>query len=66
LIPADFAGRARVPLQADPCPPLVSATTGLAHTGSTSRGVALAMGGAMLIVAGSSFVLTRRRPPLPR
>ena len=40
--------------------------TSLAHTGSTSRGLALAMGGAMLIVAGGSFVLTRRRLLPPR
>jgi LPXTG-motif cell wall-anchored protein len=71
LIPTGPAGLVRVPQQVDPCAPQPSVSpavtaTSLAHTGSTSRGLALAMGGAMLIVAGGSFVLTRRRLLPPR
>jgi LPXTG-motif cell wall-anchored protein len=69
LVPAGPAGLAPVPQQADPCQPQVSAvavSTTLAHTGSTTRGVALAMGGAMLIMSGAAFALTRRRLLPPR
>jgi LPXTG-motif cell wall-anchored protein len=69
LIPARPAGLDRVPGQADPCAPQVSASEvspTMAHTGASTRGVALAMGGLMLIVAGGSFVLSRRRMVPPR